>query len=309
MAKKTAKLKMSFAKSETQALKASIFMDKQGGVLSISTANTYRGCLKVFCDYIKERRLGDLMHATRVSATRFLESRSGEIEQKKLDQYKQAIQCFLRCTGALGKDEKLENIKSTLVTKLEHRAYTHEQVRLVMEHQRPNAALSTELALRCGLRAHEIYTLERRSEKDPDKRFYPGTNIEKNLPSKFSGMGAGERYIVTGKGGLVREVFLPSDLAKKVEQHRLPEPRKITDRGIYYTQKYDLVGGQRLSSSFTSASKRVLGWSTGLHGARHSYAQDRLRELTKKYSYDTAKETVSQELGHFRADITDAYLR
>jgi hypothetical protein len=43
---------------------------------------------------------------------------------------------------------------------------------------------------------------------------------------------------------------------------------------------------------------------------RHSYAQDRVMELqTLRLSQEAAKEVVSQELGHFRPEITDTYLR
>lgn len=141
-----------------------------------------------------------------------------------------------------------------------------------------------------------------------DKRFY-ADGREKNLSSKFDGMGDGVRYVVTGKGGLTREIFVPKDLAIQLEQRRLPEPIRVRDRGVFYVQKYDLAGGKKFTDSFAKASERALGWSTGAHGLRHSYAQERLKNLTKNYDYETAKETVSQEMGHFRPDITDAYLR
>ncbi|MDN4711067.1 site-specific integrase, partial [Vibrio parahaemolyticus] len=64
------------------------------------------------------------------------------------------------------------------------------------------------------------------------------------------------------------------------------------------------------SNSFSAASKRVLGWSEGAHGLRHSYAQERMHELQKAgFNRDLALETVSQEMGHFRPEITEVYLR
>jgi hypothetical protein len=45
------------------------------------------------------------------------------------------------------------------------------------------------------------------------------------------------------------------------------------------------------------------------HGLRHSFAQNRMRTLVRLgYCYDTALEIVSQEMGHFRPDITIVYL-
>ena len=309
MAKKTRKrIVLDKAKSETQAKKACAIINRAGLVQSISTGNTYRDCLKGFCDYIKENRLGDLRHATIKSAMAFLEHKAQSVCQKKLEQYKQAIQALLHATGKLEPDAKLQSVQSHVDTVLEHRAYTPQQVRVVMAHQSARMALSTEITYRCGLRAHELFTIERVSERAADKRFY-ADGREKNLSSKFVGMGDGARDVVTGKGGLTREIFVPADLVQKIEARRLKEPVRVTDRGIFYVQKYDLAGGKRFTDSFSKASARALGWSTGAHGLRHSYAQERLAELTRHYNYELSKETVSQEMGHFRADITDAYLR
>lgn len=307
MAKKT-RIVLDKAKSETQAKKACALISEKGLIQSISTGNTYRDCLKVFCDFIKENKYGDLRHATIRTAKLFLEHKAETVTQKKLEQYKQAIQALLHANGRLELKAKLESVQSKVETILGHRAYTAEQVQLVMNHQTPKMAFSTELAYRCGLRAHELLTIERTSDKRADKRFY-ADGRERNLSSKFDGMGDGVRYVVTGKGGLTREIFVPKDLAIQLEQRRLPEPIRVRDRGVFYVQKYDLAGGKKFTDSFAKASERALGWSTGAHGLRHSYAQERLKNLTKNYDYETAKETVSQEMGHFRPDITDAYLR
>ena len=45
------------------------------------------------------------------------------------------------------------------------------------------------------------------------------------------------------------------------------------------------------------------------HGARHAYAQERMAELQRMLFCADALETVSQELGHFRPEITETYLR
>lgn len=307
MAKKT-HIRTDKAKSETQAKKAIIQITQAGLVHSISTGNTYERCLKQFCDYIKDNKMGDLRHATLNSARQFLEHKAKSVTQKTVEQYKQAIQALLRTTGKLSREKNLDSVKAEKETVLGHRAYTRDQVTLIEKHQSAKAALSTELAYRCGLRAHELLTIERVTERPADKRFY-ADGKEKNLPSKFSGLGDGERYVVTGKGGLTREIFVPSDLVGRLEAQRISNPVRVVDRGIYYTPKYDLVGGTKFTDSFRKASERTLGWSTGAHGLRHSYAQERLSSLSKSHPYEIAKETVSQELGHFRPDITNAYLR
>ena len=108
----------------------------------------------------------------------------------------------------------------------------------------------------------------------------------------------------------MREVVLPSRLAERLEERKREKPRQVTDRGVRYTQHYDLGGGMAWSVSFSTASKRALGWSTGAHGLRHRYAQERLDELQDEgHVYADALGAVSQEMGHFRPDITEVYLR
>lgn len=104
----------------------------------------------------------------------------------------------------------------------------------------------------------------------------------------------------------MREVALPD----RLEARRREKPKTVTDRGIHYTQHYDLGGGLRWSRSFGAASQRALGWLTGAHGLRHAYAQEHLDELQRDgHIYNSALEIVSQEMGYFRAGITEVYLR
>jgi len=117
-------------------------------------------------------------------------------------------------------------------------------------------------------------------------------------------------YTVKGKGGLCREVAINRVLADRLETVRLPEPRTVYDRGIRHEQHYDIGGGKQWTDSFSKAAQRELGWSEGAHGLRHSYAQTRMDTLQGSgRNYEDALAIVSQEMGHFRADITEVYLR
>jgi integrase len=181
------------------------------------------------------------------------------------------------------------------------RTYTAEQVKLVMEAQSQRNAVSTELAYKCDLRAHELLTIRRQEERPANERRW--------AEDRFSGR-EGIRYTVEGKGGLVREVLVPYDLAQRLEERRLAVAETVKDRQIAYESCYDIGGGQAWSQSFSAASRRALGWSRGAHGLRHSYAQERVEELQRSgKSFEQALAAVSQELGHFRPDITLDYLR
>ncbi len=251
-----------FAKPATQA--GNVIRAIQGTVLrSVGTARNYEQALTRVAEYTRAERLpGGLRDLTPTRAITYLEKRGQSVGQKTLDMERQAIQCMMiHVTGALGEKEKLPVVRSKHAQVLTSRAYTPEQIRLITRAQNPANRLATELAYSAGLRAHELHTLRPAAERQADGR--PA------LAEKFQGR-AGQRYTVTGKGGLTREVLLPTDLTQRLEAMRLPLPERITDRGIHYSRVYALPGGKNWSSSFSSASRRVLGRSEGAHGVRHS---------------------------------------
>jgi integrase len=175
-------------------------------------------------------------------------------------------------------------------------------VERIASAQSDRNSLATQIAHNAGLRAHELLTIRPATERQAS------THREWSA-DRFAGRD-GERYTVEGKGGLVREVLLSKELARQLETTRLAEPRQVTDRGVNYTQNYNIGGGRAWSQSFSAASQRELGFSNGAHGLRHSYAQERMEELQRSgMNYEDAKGTVAQEVGHFDKETTEAYLR
>lgn len=99
-------------------------------------------------------------------------------------------------------------------------------------------------------------------------------------------------------------------ITEQLEQRRFDNPMTVKDQKINYLQRYDIGAGKRWSDSFSKASKRALFFSTGAHGLRHSYAQERMSELIALGRIRAvALKVVSQEMGHFRPEITEVYLR
>lgn len=265
-----------------------------GRIHSLGTARSFEQALKSYGEWLQSEKLGDIFDADKLTAIRYLEIRAGEVRQPTLDQDRQALQSLL--------GEKLDRIRSELETNLTTRAYTNEQLSFIRAAQTGRNAISTELAQHAGLRAHELHTIRPACDQ-------PASTHRQWRDDRFAGR-EGARYTVIGKGGLIREVLIPHELAAKLEERKLAEPQTITDRGIHYEKRYDIGGGQAWSGSFSRASVRSLGWSQGGHGCRHTYAQERIDELQERgVSFSDAKEIVSQELGHFRADVVDAYLR
>ena len=270
-----------------------------GKIHSVGTARAYQQALAGISTWLKVNHHNQgLDHMTTEQAMQYLQERRDTVRQKTLDLDRQALH-ILPGVG------KLERVKSRLGrSPLETggRAYTPAQVQMIAAAQSERYALATEVAYAAGLRAHELLTL-RRADKQPASTHREWSD------KRFEGRADAVRYTVDGKGGLVREVSLPSHLAERLEAQRREKPVTVTDRGIRYRQHYDLGGGLAWSRSFGNASKRALGWSTGAHGLRHSYAQERLHVLQGSHPYPEALEIVSQEMGHFRPDITEVYLR
>lgn len=287
----------SFAKGKTQAERAIVEMAATGIKLNLGTERNTKQSLAQFADWLKQERRGDLRHCDRQAAIDYLEQRAEQVQQKSLDIDRQSIDKLMAHQGEV---EPLPKVRSEHDQVLRGRAYTPEQVKLLLASQRLPHALTTELAHRCGIRGHEAFSLSRTEDRSTRRSW---------RDDLFTGR-EGELYSVKGKGGLIRWVCVPHDLAERIEARRLEAPRVVTDRGIHYLQHYAIGGGQSWSQSVSTAAARQLGWSSGGHGLRHSYAQERLNELQAAgYAFQDAKAVVSQEMGHFRPSIVECYLR
>jgi len=267
---------------------------------SVGTVRNVRQCLTQIARHLAKDGL-ELLDLDQAKADAYLYSRVADLGQKALDGHRQALQKLLiHVRGLLPKGGKLTIVRSLKPSRRGGRAYAPHQVPMVAARQTAPNALATLIAHAAGLRAHELLTLARAAERPPD--------VRPARPEKFEGR-PGTDYTAVGKGGLVRLVRLPDDLARHLEERRLERPELVTDRGIRYQSRYDIGGGEAWSRSFSRASHAALGWSRGAHGVRHSYAQERMDELQRRLVYDDALEVVSQELGHFRPQITEEYLR
>jgi len=141
------------------------------------------------------------------------------ISQKTLDAERKALSIFL--------GEPLPYVKSANDTPLSSRAYRTAQIETIARHQSPRNALATRIAAEAGLRASELFTLRRAEE----------LSVTQNRTwhqARFKGV-EGHRYLVVGKGGLVREINLSEQLIEALESRRLHEPESRTDRGVMST--------------------------------------------------------------------------
>ena len=233
--------KTSFRSAEKQAEYAVRQLDLE----SVRTEQNYEQALKGCAEFLKENRMGDLRSLDADKAMAYLEARSQEVSQKTLDMDRQAMQAVL--------GEKLAVVKSEIETAQTSRAYTPEQARLVAEAQSDKHSLATQIAENAGLRAHELLTLRPAEER-------PADTHRDYRDDRFAGREDVKIYTVEGKGGLCREVAIDRNLAEKLEERRLDEPRTVYDREVRYEQHYDLGGGKQWSDSFSKAAERELGF-------------------------------------------------
>ena len=295
-----------FAKPKNQAAKAvreklalgqPRHGDKQsGGIHSVRTADHYKRHLTNMAQWLADTRVGHgLAKLTTEEAIRYLNDKAANASQSEVDQCRQAIECHL------GRD--LPRVSSERNQVRSGRSYSPEQLGAIASSQNGRNALATQIADAAGLRAHELFTILPYSERPPSEH----RDWDK---AYFAGREDWERYTVIGKGGLSREVRLPSDISARLEERRLAKPVNVRDRGVFYKAHYDIAGGNAWSKSFSEASKRALDFSNGAHGCRHSFAQRSMEHYQSRgYSYVDALASVAQELGHFHPKITEVYLR
>lgn len=262
-------------------------------VRSIGTARSFIQCVTEFLVWRTAGGVGLDEPVTAVELEGYLTHESLRWRQKTLDQHRQALSLVF-CVALMHVDAEVPTYASG-------RAYTCQEMELVAAHQQEHNALGTRLAFHSGLRAIELPELRPTGALPPADRPW-----HKNL---FLGLEGGMFYGTTGKGGLPRRVWVPEKLHAQLQARSRSEALIVHDREIVRSTVFDVGGGHALSQSFSSASRRALGFSLGLHGLRHTYVQHRIEKLLGVgVAPLDALEIVSQEVGHLRADITTAYL-
>jgi len=300
----------SFRKSADKAARAARETFETGASQSLGTVRNVEAGLTRFNEYLEKEKAGffeefksgSLTLDQRVVIQDFLESRAGDgLTQSTIDSDRQSIQ---RMTGE--RFPRIQAERSHGEKALNIRVYTPEQTQEIIGRQTERNALATEIAAAAGLRAEELLTLATQSERSAHIR---DCASQRWSDDRFANR-EGVIYTVQGKGGLIREVLIPKDLSYRLEDKRLDSSVKTLDRGILHEQRYDLGGGQAWSQSFSSASTRWLGFSHGAHGLRHTFCFDRMKELQHAdFSREDSIGIVAQEMGHFRSEITELYIR
>jgi integrase len=262
-------------------------------IVSVGTLRSFQQCLLEFLRWRVDKGTGIDAPVIRAELDEYLLQESARWRQKTVDQHRQALSLIF-CV-------MLTHFEAEVPTITAGRAYSQQEMELIASRQALQNALGTRLAFRAGLRAAELYELR---EADELQR-------EANRPWRsdlFAGLSDGVVYRTVGKGGLARSVWIPQELHRELQTRRLKTPVMIIDRKVRRVVHFKIGGGQSLSQSFSSTSGLVLGFSNGIHGCRHGYAQSRLETLLEMgFMPIDCLEIISQEMGHLRCDISLVY--
>ena len=265
-------------------------------VTSVSSEKAHVSALTLYAKWLLVTTGRHLRNSSRFFATQYLQHIAQSKKQASISLARQAINLHLHI------DRPISHVVSAVPTVPMNRAYSHDEVVYLCHEASPRLSLSIAIAAAAGLRGMELVSIAPMPARVISPRDWHA--------GLFSGREKEVRYSVHGKGGLVREVRLPTYLSAKLEMFRRAQPLRVSHRGAHLTSYFDLIGGHAFSSQFGRLSKRLFHWSLGGHGLRHFFAQRRRDQLLwHAFSFEDSLSILSQELGHFSSKNTFAYLR
>ena len=264
-------------------------------ITSVLTERAHRSALTVFAKWLLSSSGKHLKNASYSDAQAYLDWRANRVRQSTLSLDRQAINMHCRFI------KPLPFAASDIPTVIEDRAYTPQQLAYLRSKTTFSIAFSISLAEDAGLRSMELITLAPLDRLSPSHRAWH--------PSRFQARENDCRFVVRGKGGLIREIRLAPDLAGRLEDLKRPAKTIITHLTGHLPSYYDLTGGNQFCAAFGRLSKRELGFSNGAHGLRHTFAQRRFLDLIcSGNDLSDALDILSQEMGHFATANTLVYL-
>ena len=286
-------------------------------------ARAHRGCSKASgaalrSDRTVHRYIGDLSRAAERIQQHFGTLRLTAITREQAQAYIDArVNDGLRAATVQGYAKALETLpnigtltvpsRSQEAQNQESRAYTADQIRLVQSLLAPAARLATVVMVESGCRVEDLASL-----CPAEERPLSNARLDQLRPDRFSGREDWPRFTFIGKGGHEYLSSVRPETARSLESIRLETPRDFIHRGLEHSTKqyYALPAGNPLSQQWTRASQRALGYSHGIHGLRHTFAQQRVDELTRSgITWSLALERTSQLMGHYRTEEVLTYLR
>lgn len=264
-------------------------LGKELKVYSYATADQYRDIWKELLVYTKENfKVKDIEKLTSKHVEAYLESKIADgVKYSTFQKYSAAIEKLEVALNTYAKEKGTGNTYS-FDTK-EARSQAQE----VLERSQVTRAYEDPKAL---IQAIDNKTFKTIAQAQLEGGFRIS---ELNHMSQKNFLENNTYLVISGKGGLDRQVPLPQDIYNSLKEllNTSSNQKFIFDMDSYRNTLKD------------SAIKTNQDY-TGSHGLRWNYAQNKFLEFQKQgFGFEESLSKVSELLGHHRADITRHYLR
>jgi len=271
------------------------------------TVDRYKGDLARAAESIQHeygiKRLKDIMQ---IQAQAYIDQRLKEgIRIRTIQGYAKALELLPNVAELIVPSRATDSHDKPTST----RAYTLEQIKEIQKFlASPKSQLATQIILESGCRAQDLASLRLNSEN-----LITNARLSKLHSDRFAGREEWVKINFIGKGGHEYVSTISPGTARSLEQYRLNNPRDFRERqqeNVVTKQHYDIPAGKVLSTQWSRAADQSLGLKRGLHGLRHFFAQERLKDMQRAgMVWEKALECVSQQMGHYRASEVKTYLR
>ena len=262
---------------------------KQTGVYSFATREQYINTSIELLQYAKENfNIKDASKLNNEIVNSFLESKiASGVARSTFDKYASAVEKFVTGLNKFQQEHNLPQISIDI-------SQTREQAKEILERNTQSRAYENPQALINNIKDNTFKVIA-------EAQLSGGFRIsELNHMSLQNFLGNSTFLVISGKGGLDREIQLPKNIYDKLLE-LAKQPNTTNNKFAFDMNAY--------RNELKAAAERSNQVYTGSHGLRWNYAQNSYIKLSAKYGEVRALQMVSNLLGHSRSDITKHYLQ
>jgi len=259
------------------------------GVYSYNTKEQYINTATELLKYARDEfGIKDAARLNNEIVNSFLESKiASGVARNTFDKYAAAIEKFI---VGLNKFQEQHNLPTISIDTTQVR----EQAREMLERTTQSRAYSDPQSLIANIKNDVFKTIA-------TAQLNGGFRIsELNHMSLANFKNGGVFEVIQGKGGLDRQIELPSNIYNKLLE-LANKPNLPNNKFAFDMNQYRL--------ELKAAAERSGQNYSGSHGLRWNFAQSKYLELSARFGEVRALQMVSNLIGHSRSDITKHYLK
>jgi len=259
------------------------------GIHSYNTKEQYINTATELLKYARDEfGIKDAARLTNEAVNSFLQTKiASGVARSTFDKYASAVEKFVTALNKFQEQHNLPQISIDI-------SQTREQAKEMLERSIQSRAYENPQALINSIK-NDVFRVIAEAQLQGGFRI-----SELNHMSLANFLGDRTFKVISGKGGLDREIQLPQNVYNKLlELAKQPN----TANGKY---GFDMNAYRNELKAAAQASNQSY---SGSHGLRWNFAQSKYMEYSQKYGEVRALQLVSNLLGHARSDITKHYLR